>query len=125
VPASVVENLGVGGAFGRSSKLSKGNGGRILGIYILLVILIIVASVAVQYVMLLALVPLKSVPIVGMVLSSVSSFVVGALVGPVITIALTLLYFDQRVRKEAFDLEHMMRSLPTDASSTATAGSTI
>jgi hypothetical protein len=125
VPASVVENLGVGGAFSRSSKLSKGNGGRILGVYILLVILIIVASLAVQYVIALALVSLKSVPILGVVLSGMSSFVVGALVGPVITIALTLLYFDQRVRKEAFDLEHMMRSLPTGASSAAAAGSTI
>jgi hypothetical protein len=29
------------------------------------------------------------------------------------TVALTLVYYDERVRKEAFDLEHMMRQLDT------------
>jgi hypothetical protein len=32
----------------------------------------------------------------------------GILFGPVTAIALTLAYYDQRVRKEAFDIEHMM-----------------
>jgi len=39
------------------------------------------------------------------------SFLVGAAVGPVMTIAFSLLYYDQRVRKEAFDIEHMMSTL--------------
>jgi hypothetical protein len=32
----------------------------------------------------------------------------GILFGPITAIALTLVYYDQRVRKEAFDIEHMM-----------------
>ena len=41
------------------------------------------------------------------------SFVAQSLLGPIMTIALTLVYYDERVRKEAFDLEHMMRQLDT------------
>jgi hypothetical protein len=33
------------------------------------------------------------------------------LVTPLLTIALTLLYYDERVRKEGFDLELMMSNL--------------
>ena len=33
------------------------------------------------------------------------------LVGPLMTIALALLYYDERVRKEAFDLELMMAAI--------------
>jgi len=32
-------------------------------------------------------------------------------VGPLATIALTLIYYDERVRKEGFDLQLMMASL--------------
>jgi hypothetical protein len=127
VPASVVENLGVTRAFDRSSKLSKGNGGRILGVYSLLVILAVVTSFVVQYLIALVLVPLKGAPGLQGVLSGGASFLVGALIGPIITIALTLLYYDQRVRKEAFDLEHMMKLLQLEAGSAtaATVGGTL
>ncbi|MGH9519386.1 MAG: hypothetical protein ACRD2D_07035, partial [Terriglobales bacterium] len=36
-------------------------------------------------------------------------FVVKALLTPVYGIALTLFYFDQRIRKEGFDIEWMMK----------------
>ncbi len=39
------------------------------------------------------------------------AFVGTNLAGPLLTIALTLLYSDGRVRKEAFDLELMMANL--------------
>jgi hypothetical protein len=39
------------------------------------------------------------------------SFVSQSVFGPIMTIALTLVYYDERVRKEAFDLEHMMHQL--------------
>jgi hypothetical protein len=37
----------------------------------------------------------------------------GVLFGPITAIALTLVYYDQRVRKEAFDIEHMMAMMST------------
>ena len=42
---------------------------------------------------------------------SAGSFVGTTLAGPLMTIALTLVYYDGRVRKEAFDLELMMANL--------------
>jgi hypothetical protein len=45
-------------------------------------------------------------------------FVSQALLGPISTIALTLVYYDVRVRKEAFDLQHMMEHLDRAAPQT-------
>jgi hypothetical protein len=41
----------------------------------------------------------------------VAGFVAGSLTGPLATIGISLLYYDERVRKEAFDLHLMMSSL--------------
>jgi len=41
----------------------------------------------------------------------IANFLGGAMAGPVTTIALVLVYYDQRVRKEAFDLQVMMESV--------------
>jgi len=40
---------------------------------------------------------------------TIASTLGGVLFGPVTAIGLTLVYYDLRVRKEAFDIEHMMR----------------
>ena len=126
VPASVVEHIGVSDALNRSSSLSKGSGWRIFGVYVLLFIFTIVANIAIQYLIKLALSPLKTMPAAQTLLTG-GSYLVGALVGPVITIALTLLYYDQRVRREAFDLEHMMKALQPGSGSAGAAavGSTV
>jgi hypothetical protein len=121
VPASVVEHIGVSDALNRSSRLSKGSGWRIFGVYVLLFIFTIVANLAIQYLLKLALSPLKAMHTVQTLLGTGGSYLVGALVGPVITIALTLLYYDQRVRREAFDLEHMMKALEPGAGSAGAA----
>jgi hypothetical protein len=41
----------------------------------------------------------------------IGSFMAGVAAGPISTIAIALLYYDQRVRKEAFDLQFLMESL--------------
>jgi len=38
-----------------------------------------------------------------------------SIVGPLLTIAMTLFYYDQRVRREGFDLELMMAALQPGA----------
>jgi hypothetical protein len=43
--------------------------------------------------------------------SLLGSFVISSLIGPLLTIALALVYYDERVRKEGFDLEHMLEQL--------------
>jgi hypothetical protein len=44
-------------------------------------------------------------------LAQVGTFIANVLVVPVITIASSILYYDLRVRKEAFDLQMMMAPL--------------
>jgi hypothetical protein len=47
--------------------------------------------------------------------SSVSGAVGSAITGPISMIAIVLLYYDARIRKEAFDLQFMMASLDAPA----------
>ena len=49
------------------------------------------------------------------------NFATQCLVGPLLTIALSLVYYDERVRKEAFDLQHMLEELDRTGRSPATA----
>ncbi|HVG90042.1 MAG TPA: hypothetical protein VNB54_01010, partial [Alphaproteobacteria bacterium] len=49
--------------------------------------------------------------LVSILLSNAGSFVASALAGPISTIAVALMYYDQRIRKEAFDLQWMMDSM--------------
>ena len=51
----------------------------------------------------------------------VAMFISQCLVGPLATIAFSLLYYDERVRKEAFDLQLMMQALDAPALQGATA----
>ena len=44
-------------------------------------------------------------------MTAFGGFVTQSILGPIMTIAITLVYYDERVRKEAFDLEHMMQAL--------------
>jgi hypothetical protein len=53
----------------------------------------------------------------------VASFAAGTLAGPIVTIAIALLYYDERVRKEAFDLQLMMEGMG-QANTSAPAGAT-
>ena len=57
------------------------------------------------------------------------SAIVATIVGPIYPIALTLIYYDQRIRREGFDIEHMMAAagmtanewmLSSDEAATAT-----
>jgi len=58
---------------------------------------------------------------VGQAIASAGGFLSASLVGPLLTIALTLIYYDQRVRKEGFDLQLMMASLQPSSQAPAAA----
>jgi len=51
------------------------------------------------------------IPLWYQIVVPVGSFFSQCLAGPLMTIGFSLLYYDQRVRKEAFDLQHMMATL--------------
>lgn len=112
VPASVVENLPARQAIKKSIQLSKGARGRIfvLGLleYALRVMLGIVFGIpfliyAMRHVG-------QALPLGLLAIQQLAAFAINTLIGPIYSAGLTLFYYDQRVRKEGFDLEWMMRS---------------
>ena len=45
------------------------------------------------------------------IVNNIGAFFTQCLISPIITIAISLLYYDERVRKEAFDLQYMIDEL--------------
>jgi hypothetical protein len=122
VPAKVLENKGVGDSMSRSSELSKGNRGRIFVIWFLFTVLSIGVSMLLQWPIEMAagvsargVGALQHVAVAWRVASLVAAFISTCLVGPLATIAFSLVYYDERVRKEAFDLQLMMETLDAPA----------
>lgn len=117
-PASVVEQAGAWSALTRSTRLSEGTRGRILVLYILGFFLNQILAWVVMFpaIILLAMIPglqgQAHVRAAGTFMTFAfygAMFVVRALTKPVFGIGLTLFYFDQRIRKEGFDIEWMMQ----------------
>jgi len=117
-PACVVENVGAGTAMKRAISLSKGTRGRILVLYILGMVLRwgISMVLMIPVILIVALVPGLDTPQHARVIGSVmlvliygGSFLVRALTKPIYTIAQVLFYYDQRIRKEGYDIEWLMR----------------
>jgi hypothetical protein len=116
VPAATLEDTGVGGAISRSFQLTKGSTGQIFAVYVLVIFLMFLSMFIFQFPFLVAAgSPFKPHALsMGMqILQGVASWVSGVIVWPIGTIAFSLIYYNQRVRKEAFDLEKMMASLET------------
>jgi hypothetical protein len=116
-PAAVVEGVGPWTALKRAGRLSRGTRGRILVLYLLGVAIgWIVSIVFMSPIFLLALIPSLNRPEKSQLLGTIFiilfygiSFAVQALTKPIYGIAVVLFYYDQRVRKEGFDIEWMMR----------------
>jgi hypothetical protein len=116
IPVTVLEGGGLNVSTRRSKSLTQGSKGRIFVIYLLIIVLVWVVSTLIQ---LLLLLPLRALAIhdvstntaLSYALQSAGGFISTCLVGPLATIALTLIYYDQRVRKEGFDLQLMMATI--------------
>jgi len=120
VPAKVLENKGVLDAMSRSMELTKGSRGRIFVIGLLIIVLSLGMSWLLQWPILIAAGvtakgALRGISVGWQVASLVATFISECLVGPLATIAFSLVYYDQRVRKEAFDLQLMMTTLDAAA----------
>jgi len=116
VPVCVLENRGAVDCMKRSRFLSKGKGvQRILLVLFLSAVLTYILSLAFSLpVFILATVGAignarLAIPIV--IWQYLASFFAGTIAGPIATIALGVLYYDERVRKEAFDLQLMMEAV--------------
>ncbi len=113
VPSCVLEDLKARAALKRSRFLAKGSILKILAIYLLVTVLNVGISGGVLFPLQLAQLAVKATlwRVVLSVVYQMAAFVVGALVGPLAGIALALVYYDERVRKEAYDIQLMMEAI--------------
>ena len=112
-PAMFVENIGLGAAFGRSWWLVQGRWWRTFLVLFLIGIIWYVAQFALGAFLQLGTLLLELVvsPFIAAAISSATGQVVAALVNPILQIAIVLVYFDLRVRKEGLDLFQMAYQL--------------
>jgi len=117
IPVAVIEQETIRGAMSRSADLTQGYRWRILLIYLLFLILTWVIAVVLGIP-----VGIASVLTAGgsgglgtlgppgwvLVLNVLASFAGSCLAGPFMTIGFAVLYYDIRVRKEAFDIKLLM-----------------
>lgn len=119
-PAVVLENAGPLTSLKRSWELARNGRWRILLVYLLYVIISFVVKLVVNVpfaIMVTAAVRHGGNPIWAMVTSNWVGILTSLLILPVFAIGLTLEYFNQRIRKEGFDLQVMMGSLSSPATS--------
>ncbi|HEY3767639.1 MAG TPA: hypothetical protein VGN44_03105 [Candidatus Angelobacter sp.] len=122
IPAVVLEDITASDSLGRSSALTKNSVGRIIVIYFLTTIfaaiMVTILNVAGLSIGATALHGVRTLS--GSMLQEVTATLGTILFGPVTAIALTLAYYDQRVRNEAFDITHMMSLMGVPESLPAT-----
>jgi Membrane domain of glycerophosphoryl diester phosphodiesterase len=123
IPVAMLEDLGAVRSLERSIQLTKGHAAQIFLIFLLVGCLSYVALLLLQapfVALAVRSVASHQSPSFGVeVLQYLSAFVSQVLIGPIATIALSLMYYNLRVRKEAFDIQHLMASLGPSASPSA------
>jgi hypothetical protein len=129
VPAKILENKGITDAMSRSSDLTQGNRWRIFIIWLLFFVLSLGVGFLLRWPVealagVSSMMALQRSTFIWQVGLLVSTFISECLVGPLLTIAMSLVYYDERVRKEAFDLQLMMMTMdaPVPAQSPVQAG---
>lgn len=108
VPAAVIESLKVNGSIRRSKQLLAT---RKVRVFLLLVFLFALYFVIGAVQMPLAVITMRargSEAFLTQAISLTIQFLARTLIGPIGAIALCLFYFDERVRREGFDIEWMM-----------------
>jgi len=114
LPAMFVENLGLGAAMGRSWRLVEGRWWRTFLIVFLIAVLWYVVRIALGAVLFIAnqlLVIFASSYVTLAIVGGVGE-VIYSLATPIIQIAIVLIYFDLRVRREGLDLFQQAQRLP-------------
>ena len=124
IPVAVIEDKGLRDSVRRSAELTKGHRGRVF-VVLFLFMVILYAVYAAWEIPILTVFGLMMrshsigrIPIWTQIALPLGNFLSQCLAGPLMTIGLSLLYYDERVRKEAFDLQHMMATLDAPQSST-------
>lgn len=114
VPVALLENMYSHAALERSWELTRDNAGRAFLVILLYFALNMAAAMLFAFPFEMGMLVEKNNPpmiLVFMGLMQVGAFIANVLVTPVMTIASSILYYDLRVRKEAFDLQIMLAPL--------------
>jgi len=107
----VLEGLGGTAAMGRSKQLSKDNAWRIIGLWLIILAVNLALNWSVGAGLGVALPTLVASPVQKLVVTQGVEQVVSMILSPLFCVAWILLYYDIRIRKEAFDLEVLARSM--------------
>jgi len=118
MPVCVAEQKPAWESLQRGFKLSQGTRGRMFVMFLLFVVLTMVVSM-IAYIPVLIAVGIitaagqsaqtaATAMVVAEIINAIMNFALQTLLTPVVWIALVLFYYDQRVRKEGFDIEWMM-----------------
>ena len=111
VPACVVEDVKARQAMRRSIDLSKGARGRIFLLALLVAAVQIGLGLITQLFFIVATFKHHGdLPAAIRILQQVVAFFTNTFVGPIYATGFTLFYYDQRIRKEGFDIEWMMHA---------------
>jgi hypothetical protein len=108
IPAKVMEGLSVRKSMRRSKDLAAGIKGRIFVLGLIVFAMNMVFGVAQAPFALMTLYARSSTHVLAEMSVLVLTFAAHASVTPIASIGLCLIYFDQRVRREAFDLEILL-----------------
>ncbi len=114
MPVMFIENAGLGAAMGRSWRLVEGRWWRTFLIVFLIFIVFYAVRFALSAFIALGQTLLQLVisPLVVVWISGATGVIVDSLVNPVFQIAIVLIYFDLRVRREGLDLFQLAQGLP-------------
>jgi hypothetical protein len=108
VPAVVLENIAPGQGLKRSSTLTSGSVGRVIVVYFLAAILAFIMALVLRTILSAVGLAFGNHGIAKEAWDQVIATITTILFGPISAIAITLTYYDQRIRREAFDISHMM-----------------
>ena len=111
VPASMLEDSKSIRSIERSMELTKGFAGQMFVIFLMVWVMSWLVAAIFQVPFAFLVTAQHTVSFGTLVLQHLSGFVSQVLVGPIGTIAFSLMYYNLRVRKEAFDIQHLMASL--------------
>jgi len=114
VPVAMLEDENPSSAISRSMELTKGFGWSVFAIFVLTWIISIIALLVFQYpATFITILTAKdhASPFLLLAFQDLTQFISSTLVGPIGTIALSLMYYNLRVQKEGFDLQHMMTTM--------------
>lgn len=132
ISACVVEGLKARKALRRSVELSRESRGRIFVLFLLVGVVqlgLLLLTQSPIYVYLFRhhaqLTHGLQMPLGLNILSQIVSVATNTLVGPILATGLTLFYFDQRVRKEGYDIEWMMQAAGFEHATSLSAPATI